>query len=145
MTIKRAGHLCVKVSQSIYEVGCQGCSGWTYKRTRRDIKGRRNPTESSGHSEGIYSLRRRVFRPSNPSHDEKTSKDEKVSTGPLDPPSLEGEGSRPPFLLQAPIREHRMHHHLRISPPIRLLDRPDPAPGGKSLNVSGGRYQPSLH
>lgn len=35
--------------------------------------------------------------------------------------------------------------HFTICPPIRLLDRPNPAPGGMSLNVSGPRSQPCLH
>lgn len=60
-------------------------------------------------------------------------------------PGGRGSSGNCPLLLQLPIPELRMHLEFRICPPIRLLDRPDPAPGGMSLNVSGPGCQPYLH
>lgn len=57
---------------------------------------------------------------------------------------LEGVGDT--LLLATPNpRASASTPHFSLCPPIRLLDRPDPAPGGMSLNVSGPRSQPCLH
>lgn len=91
---------------------------------------------------GEFSLRR------GQSLDEERREDEQGWEGldrdPLDP---QRRGSRGivPSILQLPIPELRMHLDFRICPPIRLLDRPDPAPGGMSLNASGPGCQPCLH
>jgi hypothetical protein len=104
----------------------------------KDEKGRGRKTRTTRQNEGIYRLRRAVFAPAGgPRRDEakRDCKDRRTSDGIHW--TIRGTRTRtPPGYL--PISGLRLHLLLRICPPIRLLDRPDPAPSGNRVCLGQG-------
>lgn len=93
----------------------------------RSGRGRGRKTRTTRQNEGIYRLRRTVFLPAGDPRRGEATRDGKDMRAPDGIHwTIRETGTRtPPVYL--PISGLRLHLLLRICPPIRLLDRPDPA------------------